>query len=176
MTRRTNRSKSAWEWRREKIGFRRGEEVTAERLREVLNYNPETGVFTWRVKPSQNVRVGDVTGCPRKGYGYLEIVLGYHLYPAHRLAWLYMTGEWPKADIDHINHDPGDNRWSNLRDATQSQNNMNERMRVDNTSTFKGVRLTTLKSGTCKWQARISVNGERKHLGYFDSAERAFIA
>jgi hypothetical protein len=143
--------------------------LTAERVRELLDYNPETGVFTWRVSPSWNARAGDVTGCPEVG-GYLRIVVDRYLYKAHRLAWLYMAGEWPKAGIDHVDGNPANNRWHNLRQANQSQNMANSRRLGP--SGFKGITWNGQKR---KWVAQIKVNGKQKHLGYFDSAEGAFI-
>jgi hypothetical protein len=148
--------------------------ITAERLREALHYEPATGVFTRSIRTANCVKVGDVTGC-LGARGYLDIRIDGRLYRAHRLAWLYMTGEWPKSEIDHINGIPADNRFCNLREATRSQNIANERKHVDNTSGFKGVSLKTFKSGNCRWQARI-INRKDMHLGYYNTQERAFIA
>jgi hypothetical protein len=86
-------------------------ELTAERLRELLNYDPDTGVFTWRVRPVHSHRVGDIAGSVRTTRGYRLIGVAGRVYKAHRLAWLYMMGEWPKDQIDHINRDPSDNRF-----------------------------------------------------------------
>jgi hypothetical protein len=94
-------------------------------------------------------------------------------YAAHRLAWLHMTGEWPPADIDHANGDPGDNRWNNLRAATRAQNISNGRKRSTNTSGFKGVSWRSAKE---KWQAAITVNGLKRFLGYFDDPAEAHAA
>jgi hypothetical protein len=96
-----------------------------------------------------------------------------HTYHEHRLAWFYMKGVWPKGDIDHIKGDKSDNRITNLREATTSQNKANERIRVNNTSGYKGV---TWHRKRRKWEAHIGVNGKGLTLGYFDSPERAFIA
>lgn len=98
--------------------------LTAERLREILHYDPETGVFTWRVKHGRGTSVrhpGDEFGTALcKGYR-MGGLLGRQ-YSVHRLAFLYMTGEWPKADVDHVNRVRSDNRWANMREATRSQN------------------------------------------------------
>jgi hypothetical protein len=146
--------------------------MTSERLRELLHYDPATGVFTRLVKTNRNVRVGDVAGwVNRRGYRYISV--DGRLYFAHRLAWLYVTGEWPADQIDHINGIPGDNRWANLRLATGSQNQANARKRADNTSGYKGICWHGPKR---KWQARIWVNSRNKSLGYFDSPADAHAA
>src|SRR6202035_4009666 len=98
--------------------------LTAERLREFIHYDPLTGVFTWLVLPvcrgprfvgrgPNQVRVGGIAGCVSKSNGYRRIKIGGHPYCAHRLAWLYMTGTWPKDEIDHINRVRSDNRFCN---------------------------------------------------------------
>lgn len=143
--------------------------ITAERVRGLLHYEPETGNWAW-LKSAPGRRRGLVAGSVSQTNGYRYIRIDYTHHPAHGLAWLYMTGIWPVADIDHINGDRADNRWCNLREATRSQNNANARARATNTSGFKGV---TWKKSHCKWLAQISVNGKHKHLGHF---ERAFIA
>lgn len=142
--------------------------LTQERLRELLSYDPETGQFTW-VARRQRVRVGQVAGTKNK-YGYLQIGIDGRKYALHRLAWLWVTGEWPPKEIDHINRDSTDNRFANLRLATSSQNNCNQSMRGDNTSGVKGVSWNK-KSG--KWHSRIVVNGKYRHLGLFSDLKDA---
>jgi hypothetical protein len=152
------------------------ETLTAECLRELLHYDPETGDFTWLAKSrpqSTRVRVGAVAGWIDPPRGYRRITIDRRGYGAARLASLYMTGAWPEAEIDHINGDKADNRWSNLWEATTSQNGANKPMMADNTSGFKGVSRCK-RSG--KWVSHIRLNGRRKTLGLFDSPERAFIA
>ena len=96
-----------------------------ERVRELLDYNPDTGVFTWKVKRGGKAQAGTVAGYEHvTGYWYIAIDKKY--YPAHRLAWLYIHGVEPENDIDHINHQRSDNRISNLREATRSQNCANK--------------------------------------------------
>jgi hypothetical protein len=144
-------------------------EITAERLRELLNYDPATGQFTWLVKPSPRIRVGGVAGHERPD-GYRQIGLDRRLYLTHRLVWLYMTGEWPLDQIDHINGDRADNRWLNLRPATCSQNKANSGAARNNTSGFKGV---SWHSRWLKWRTNITVNGRQRSLGYFDCPAEA---
>jgi hypothetical protein len=145
--------------------------ITAERLRELLHYDPWTGVFTWRVRTSNYVKVGDVAGCVSVD-GYISIKIDGYSYRAHRLAWLYMTGRWPADGIDHINMDRVDNRIANLREATKSQNRMNSYLSANSSSGFKGV---TWDKRECKWRAVLVIGRKQKHLGYFASPERAFI-
>jgi hypothetical protein len=145
--------------------------ITAARLRGRLHYEPETGVFTNRVNRSSKARAGEVAGTPCGGYRHIKIGGGQHL--AHRLAWLYMIGEWPTHEIDHINGDRADNRWRNLREAGNSKNQANSFRRPSNMSGFKGVSWDNQRR---KWRAGIKVRGRSINLGCFDSPERAFIA
>jgi hypothetical protein len=88
--------------------------LTANEVRHLLDYDPATGVFRWRVKPGRRVAAGAETGCV-SNYGYKVIGIKGRVYQASRLAWLYVTGEWPEHDVDHANGDTADNRWDNLR-------------------------------------------------------------
>jgi len=145
------------------------EELTAEHLRELLYYNPETGEFTWRVS-CRGTSAGDMAGSSGSE-GRRHIVIGYARYKAHRLAWLYVYGEFPKKLIDHINGDPTDNRIANLREATMSENLHNQRMaHSHNKSGILGVQWRPTKN---KFRARIVVAGKEHHLGHFDTAEDA---
>jgi hypothetical protein len=144
--------------------------LTAERLREILHYDPATGVFTW-LAPVGNRACGAPAG--RLSHGYIGIQIGGKRYLAHRLAWLYVTGEWPSDQVDHINLDRSDNRWCNLRPAGQSQNMGNTRVYCNNTSGFKGV---SWEKGRRKWDARVLVKGKNIHLGYFDAPHLAYAA
>ena len=103
-------------------------QLTVERLRELLSYDPATGKFLWRVG-RQCMRAGAVAGATEV-QGYRVIKIDGKIYKAHRLAWLYVTGEWPPEEIDHKNTDPQDNVWSNLRLATHSQNQANAKSLV----------------------------------------------
>jgi hypothetical protein len=149
--------------------------LTQERLKQILDYNPDTGIWIWigKTHPRTNDSlIGTVAGTNIHGYREI-IVAGYHYY-AHRLAWFYMTGMWPKQ-IDHINGIKDDNRWSNLREATRSQNSFNRPKQRNNSSGYKGV--TKIISGTrnpkVKWAARIMHNQKGIHIGLFDSKEDA---
>jgi hypothetical protein len=144
--------------------------ITAERLHELSHYDPDTGNFTWLVRTARNVHVGDIAGWLNGG-GYRQIQIDGRVYPAHCLAWLYQTNEWP-AEIDHINGDRADNRWCNFRLATHSQNMGNQKARSDTTSWFKGVYWDKRRS---KWRAVISINGKRISLGSFD-ADKPYLA
>jgi len=142
---------------------------TFNRLREVLQYDPDTGIFTRLVSTSNSVRAGDVAGNIDPA-GYRRIKIDGKTYHAHRLAFLYMTGIWPPHDIDHANMDRADNRWCNLRYASRSQNKANMRARQGNTSGSKGV---CWKMSHRKWMATICIDGKRHHLGYRDTKEEA---
>ncbi len=148
------------------------QELTAEYLRSILHYEPETGIFTWKISNSNRVKVGDAAGS-QNGDGYLRIKVLSRQYKSHRLAWLYVYGEWPKLDIDHINRNRSDNRRVNLRDVTQKQNMQNASKRSDNTSGHPGVSWHKQHS---KWQARIMHNQKDIHLGYFTDIEEALSA
>ena len=200
--------------------------ITAERLRELVAYDPETGVFirhtparAWQ-SPAKNVSgfkgvrwhkagkawqgrikidgkerhlglfdtpeeaavayqeverkafVAHQAGWVRlhRDMGYQHISIDGNEYRAHHLAFLYMTGRWPKTEVDHINHNPLDNRWSNLREAARPENCWNQRIRSDNTSGFKGVQ----RHGQ-RWRAIIQTAGVRHYLGTFDDPQTAAI-
>lgn len=134
--------------------------LTAARLRELLTYHPDTGSFT---------RDGEPAGTISKSKGYVVISIDGRDYRAHRLAWLYMTGEWPAEQIDHKNRLRSDNRWSNLRPATQGQNQANRPAR-GSASGFRGVYWADHAG---KWRAEIKIGKRKRVLGYFDDPELA---
>jgi len=142
--------------------------LTAARLRELLAYNPETGIFTWLVSCGRR-GAGTVTGSALHDRGYLRIGIKGRRYFAHRLAFLYMTGEWPPAQIDHINGRRDDNRWTNLRAATQSENFANSGPRSRNRLGLRGVSFRMDKG---RYQAQICHN-KQIHLGYYATPEEA---
>jgi len=138
-------------------------------LRQYIDYNPLTGLFIWVDKPNKKVKLGSIVGTLHQT-GYIRIKLQGKVYPAHRLAWFYTYGSFPENFIDHINGIRTDNRLSNLRKATQKENQYNAPLRVDNTSGIKGVSFSKKKG---KWQANINFDGTPYHLGYFESIEEA---
>jgi HNH endonuclease/AP2 domain len=146
-------------------------DLTIERLREVLTYAPETGLFYWRVARRNHVKVGDVAGVINRT-GYRRICIDGKRYLASRLAWAWMTGEWP-IEVDHRDTDCANDTWGNLRQATHSQNQANRRRPSNNTSGFKGVFRDRRSS---KWRARIVVNRKRKDLGSHVTREAAHAA
>lgn len=139
--------------------------ITHERLREVLDYDPITGIFRWQ--PGHwDFHAGQVAGTvvtERNGYKRINIIIDKRTYKAHRLAWLYMTGEWPNGNIDHRNRDSTDNSWKNLRDdATKSKNAANTALRADNKSGYKGVCWVG-----SRWKVAIAANGKSFRIGSF---------
>lgn len=158
-------------------------ELTQERLKELLSYDPLTGVFVWhereiragseRTDKSWNSKyagkqAGQVYG--PDGLERVRISVDKVRYLAHRLAWLWMTGSWPNKEIDHKDMDPLNNKWSNLREATHSQNAMNRRGR---SKYAKGV---TIHRPSGLFQVRIHSNKVCKSLGYFKTIEAASAA
>lgn len=147
-------------------------ELTAEKLRQLLHYDPDTGIFTWLVRTAKCTHVGDIAGCTEKRIGYNTIGIYGDIHRAHRLAWLYMTGEWPKYQIDHINGVKNDNRFCNLRDVEHSGNAQNiKKPNSRNKSGFMGV----IKYYH-QWRASITINRKTKWIGDFPTAEEAHTA
>jgi hypothetical protein len=140
--------------------------VTRKRLKELLSYDPDTGLFVRLVTVGNQV-AGTIAGSKRKD-GYIALSIDGVTYKAHRLAWLYMKGRWPKPECDHADTDRGNNRWSNLRCATKAQNKMNSKKRADSRHKHKGVKLD--KGG--KYRATIRT----EHLGMFETEEAAAAA
>lgn len=145
--------------------------ITQERLKELLDYDPGTGLFTRRIGRGGEA-AGSVAGTTNND-GYVRIHIDKKLYRAHRLAWLYIHGEFPPNQIDHINRQRSDNRIENLRPSTQRENNQNQSKPRSNTSGVVGVHWYK-RIG--KWQAYIMLNKRNIHLGYFDSLEEAAAA
>ena len=141
--------------------------ITQEKLKSVLDYSPETGVFTWR-KRMGRCKEGSVAG-HKQNCGYLKVGLFGSEYSVHRLAWLYMFGEFPANQIDHINRIRTDNRINNLREVTHQQNCQNMKNEsVKSASGFVGV-----VSSDKRFRARITVDSVQMHLGMFDTKEDA---
>jgi hypothetical protein len=144
--------------------------LTAERLREVLNYDPETGVFTW--KESRGSKAKDqAAGSLHKEDGYIYVRVDGVLYKGHRLVWLYMTGARPHR-LDHKDGKRANNSWSNLREATNGQNMMNTGKRPSNKSGLKGVSWAKVKR---LWRMDIAAYGVKYHA-MFDCPAAAHLA
>lgn len=144
--------------------------LTAERLRELFHYNPETGLFTRLVNVGR-FTAGTVQTCI--GGGYIVFRVDNRLYRAHRLAWLYTYGVFPSQCIDHIDGDRANNAINNLRDIPESGNFQNRGMRAGNKSGYAGV---SWDSQTQNWAAQIMKNRKTVRLGRFESAEEASAA
>ncbi len=139
------------------------------RLLEVIVYDPDTGVFTWRVG-RKKCKVGAAAG--RRNAGYVEIMIDRKVYLGHRLAWFYVHAVWPDGNVDHKNLTRDDNRMSNLRLATVQQNSFNRRAQKNNALGVKGV---CIRSGG-RYQAQISIDGKNSYLGMFGTVEEAHAA
>jgi hypothetical protein len=140
--------------------------ITQSELKELLEYDPNTGIFTWKVNRG-TARIGNNIKCV-DNKGYIVVRINSKNYNIHRLAFLYMTGEWPKEQVDHISGDRSDNRWSNLRDVSCRDNACNQH-------THRNGRLPGCywHKGNRKWRAQISINGIIRCLGYFTTEEEA---
>ena len=146
--------------------------LTVERLREVLSYDPDTGVFRWIAKTSKfsHMHPGDIAG-GAEADGRRSIRIDGLMHWAHRLAWLYMTGKWPAGDIDHRDTDPGNNRWLNMREATKSVNAQNRTKGQGKNGLPLGVSLKGKR-----FEAGIKIDGRRRYLGTFDTPAAAHSA
>jgi hypothetical protein len=148
--------------------------LTQERLKELLTYDPETGLFYWLVDRG-SIKAGAVAGCRKRTY--IAISVDDVIYRAHHLAWVYMTGRWPEPFVDHRDLNKHNNAWVNLREATKSQNQANVGIIASNKSGLKGVsRYRAGERYGKPWQACIGVNGKSKHLGHFATKEEAHAA
>jgi hypothetical protein len=134
--------------------------ITQEKLKEILDYNPDTGIFTWKVSKAKRIKVGSVAGC-KNNLGYILIRIDGKIYLAHRLAWLYTNGDFPLNCIDHINQIKDDNRICNLRDVTVSENMQNQSQVLGYT-----------KNGS-KYKATITLNNILYQLGSYETKEQA---
>lgn len=143
--------------------------MTQEELKQWLNYDPDTGIFVWlNASAYQQRLIGDQAGSIQDN-GYRYIMVCGKLYKSSRLAWFYMTGEWPEKLVDHKDKDRLNDKWDNLRPATHSENNCNRSVQTNNTSGVTGVSYSD-RDG--KWIADISKHGKR-HRMYHDSFEEA---
>jgi hypothetical protein len=143
--------------------------ITQSRLKEILHYDQDTGIFTWKVNKARTARSGGIAGTPNT-FGHITICVDKNRIVAHRLAWLYVFGEFPISSLDHINRNPADNRIENLRIVSQSENNLNQGRRKDNTSGHRGIRWN-YRYG--KYVSRIKKDGKEYHLGLFENLQDA---
>lgn len=155
--------------------------LTAARLRELFHYCPETGVFTRLVTRAKNAQAGSIAGTIDT-IGYRRISIGPGYFYGHRLAWLYVHGEWPVGSIDHIDGDRANNSIKNLRPCDQSQNNQNRVKVTRYASKGRGVKTAssylgvTWGKGRKSWRAQIIVGGKYFGLGHFKTEEEAAAA
>ena len=155
------------------------DDLTASLARSLLEYSPESGEFTWRLRSGEshadrifNSRfAGKRAGCVdgRSRYRYIRI-RGWGIYAEHRLAWLIQTGEWPQHEVDHADGDATNNRFTNLRAATRGENGANRGVQKNSKSGRKGVYWCPDRG---LWAAEIRSGGVRRHLGRFDTVDRA---
>jgi hypothetical protein len=146
--------------------------LSHELLIKQLFYDSATGVFTRLIARSGSSKIGDIAGHISKE-GYICIRINGKSYKAHRLAWFYVTGEWPGNEIDHKDRNRSNNTFANLRLASHLQNTSNRSMNKNNLSGYKGVSIHK-ESG--KWVAQIGIHGKRTHIGLFETKEDAAIA
>lgn len=147
--------------------------LTQQELKEFLHYDPETGIFTWAKSNNTSIKVGGLAGCIMN-CGYLRIGINKKQHLAHRLAWLYVTGKMPKNLIDHINGNRSDNRFCNLREATNAENMQNiTKLPTTNKSGVLGVCWHKQRQ---KWYTQIMANGKKIYVGIYDTIEEAKIA
>ena len=140
--------------------------LTAERARELLDYDPETGVLRWKKSRGGSALSGSVAGSTMRvsGKSYRYLSIDGHKFLSHRVIWLMCSGIYPEMEIDHIDGDGLNNRISNLRHVSHSENQKNSRKQSNNTSGVSGVHWNKTAN---MWQARIKVNGKTLSIGYY---------
>src|SRR5882672_2870754 len=138
--------------------------LTLEAVKAVVSYDPISGVWT-------RLKTGKPTGVVDSADGYVYLYIGNRKIRGHRLAWFYMTGEWPDPEADHKDRDRSNNRWGNLRQATRAQQRMNVPLQSNNKVGLKGVSFCR---ATGRYRADIRLNGKRRNLGRADTPEEAY--
>lgn len=147
--------------------------VSREEVVRLLDYDPVTGIFIWKVRTAICVKIGAEAGSVfvnGNGKPYRRIMIKGRHYYSHRLAWLVLSGQFPDDEIDHVDGNGLNNSAKNLRPATRTENTRNKRKPVNNTTGIVGVYWDKTYS---KWAAKICLNGKLKHLGYFDNFDEA---
>ena len=151
------------------VNTKKQQDFTHDRLCELLAYDDATGIFSWRVSRRGHAKVGDRAGRQHvNGYRYIKVD-GLN-FMEHRLAWFYCKGKWPVDVLDHRDRIKNNNRLSNLREASGSQNQFNRDVPLRNRVGLKGVSWCSTNQ---KWRATISAFGKRKTIGFFDDPEIA---
>lgn len=148
------------------------QELTHARICEALHYEPTTGVFTWAIKRKGTKGIGRVAG-GLDADGYWRIKINYQEIKAHRLAWMYVYGVWPQCELDHINHSKTDNRISNLREVSRSENLQNRPMLKNNLSGYRGVHWEADRK---RWRASIAIGGKQRIIGRYVDRHAAYAA
>lgn len=144
-------------------------DITIEYIKSILDYNPTTGIFTWKITTGPRSIAGSIAGSVHNKDGKRRIIINKKPAYASNLAWVIMYGVWPNYEVDHVNRIKNDDRWVNLRPSNRSQNKANNNVYSNNTSGFPGVS----RCGS-KWKAQISVFGKMMHLGVYSSPEEAY--
>lgn len=144
--------------------------LTYERLKEILHYEPASGIFTWKKAIAKSLVIGSAAGTINGGYRC--IIIGYDRYRAHRLAWFYVYGVWPNKYLDHINGARDDNRIENLREATTQQNSRSVKVRKSSKTGYTGV---VIRKDRPDYYSQIWVNNQRVSLGVFESFTQAVL-
>lgn len=143
--------------------------LNSTRLKELLQYSHDTGIFTWINNMGKRIKAGAEAGCLTR-HGYVQIRIDAKSYAAHRLVWLYMYGSFPSMSIDHIDGDKTNNARANLRLATQAENCQNLK-KSRGKSGFLGVTIDSQRNN--RWKASIKLNGKQQHIGWYRTPEEA---
>lgn len=138
--------------------------ITQQELQDLLDYNPATGEFRWKIQRGRAIKAGDAAGCIQKSTGYWQISSSGKTYQAHRLAWLYVYGQWPKGMVDHIDGKKTNNAIANLRDVSHRQNQQNRHYHRNGKLVGAGWDKKNMR-----WQSHIYIDGKQRSLGRFDS-------
>lgn len=143
--------------------------LTQKELKEIVNYDKKTGVFTWKIDRGGTAKKGDIAGC-LGGYGYWILTIKGKTYQAHRIAFLYMRGYFPENEVDHKDRNRANNAWSNLREVSRTCNARNCGIQARNKNGVIGVCKV---AGETRYRAKITVNKKPIHLGRFDDIASA---